>query len=112
MSEFVYAIDTEDVPAGRSMPARIGDNWYAVCNDGGTFHVTDIECPHEGGPLGRGEVRDGCVICPVHHWPWDLGTGLSDTNLPHLRLKTYPCEVRDGKLYADVSAPIPPDLTR
>ena len=115
MPEFVYAIDVRDVPAGRAVPVMINDRWYAVCNDNGTFHVTAFNCPHENGPLGRGYVRDGRVFCPVHHWPWDLKTGLTDPNMPHLRLRIYACQVRDGQVYADVSQPIPlhsPDVGR
>lgn len=107
MTDWRYAIDAAAVPTGQARPARIGEQWYAVCNDGGTFHVVDIACPHAGGPLGYGRVSDGCIVCPVHHWPWNLRTGLSDTNLPHLRLSRYRCEVREGKVYADVSSPIP-----
>ena len=109
MCSLQYAIDADQVPPGEARPAEIGDKWYAVCNDGGTFHVTDIHCPHEGGPLGRGEVDDGCLLCPVHHWPWDLKTGLTDPKTPNLRLNRYRCEVRDGRVYADVSRPLSPE---
>ncbi len=108
MPEFVYAIDTKDVPLGRAVPVMIGDRWYAVCNDSGTFHVTAFNCPHENGPLGKGHVHDGKLYCPVHHWPWDLRTGLTDPKLPQLRLRIYACEVRDGQVFADVSQPMPP----
>jgi nitrite reductase/ring-hydroxylating ferredoxin subunit len=110
MPDMIYVIDADQVPAGQARPARIGSLWYAVCNDNGTYRVTDIHCPHEGGPLGRGEVRDGCLICPVHHWPWNLDTGMTADNMPFLRLNVYPTEVREGKVYADVSAPLPPTL--
>ncbi len=108
MSDFVYAVDTRDVPPGRAVPVLINDRWFAVCNDNGTFHVTAFHCPHESGPLGKGVVCDGAIVCPVHHWPWDLKTGLTDPKMPYLRLPIYPCEIREGKVYADVTHPIPP----
>jgi len=107
MSDYVFAINAEEVQPGKAAMVQIKEQWYAVCNDNGTFYATDESCPHEGGHLGRGEVRDGCLVCPVHLWPWDLKTGLTDSNMPHMRLKTYRCEVRDGKVYVDVSGPIP-----
>jgi nitrite reductase/ring-hydroxylating ferredoxin subunit len=110
MSDLHYLIDADRVPVGEARPAKADGRWFAVCNDNGSFHVADVECPHEGGPMGRGDVKDGCLICPVHHWPWDLTTGMTDENLPHLRLARYRCEVRDGKVYADLSAPLPPKL--
>ena len=110
MPDFVYVIAARDVPAGQARPAQVGDEWYAVCNDRGTFYVTAFDCPHEHGPLGQGEVHDGCLVCPVHHWPWDLRTGLTDPNMPYVRLARYACEVRDGQVYADVSRAILPEI--
>lgn len=107
MPDYVFVIDARDVPPGRAVPAMVNDRWFAVCNDNGIFHVTAFNCPHENGPLGKGYVRDGALICPVHHWPWDLKTGLTDPRMPHLRLKIYPCELRDGRVYADITHPIP-----
>ena len=109
MSEVVPIIDASEVQVGQVVPVQIGDDWFIVCNDQGTFHVTGYHCPHEHGVLGRGELHDGCIVCPVHHWPWDLKTGLTDPNLPHLRLPIYRCELKDGQVCADLSAPIPPD---
>jgi len=106
MSQFVEVIEAKDVPLGRAVPVQVGDRWFAVCNDRGTIYVTDILCPHAGGPLGQGEVHRGRLVCPVHLWHWDLKTGLSDLNRSHPRLKIYACQVRDGKVYADVSKPL------
>jgi len=109
MTDFVYVIDAKGVPTGESVPVQIGNRWFAVCQDKGEFYVTDILCPHAGGPLGCAEVHDGKLVCPVHYWPWNLETGLSDRRGPHLRLHRYQCVVQDGKVYADVSVPIPLD---
>jgi nitrite reductase/ring-hydroxylating ferredoxin subunit len=32
-------------------------------------------CSHEGGPLGKGEVTDGCVVCPWHGSTFRLSDG-------------------------------------
>lgn len=105
-----FIMDTAPLPSGSVRTVEIQDRWLAVANDQGTYHVFDPACPHEGGPLGRGEIHDGCIVCPVHHWPFDLNTGMTDTAMPWMRLQRYRCEVRDGKLYADLSHPILPDL--
>jgi len=110
MGEWVYAADAVDVPPGRAARVFVGGVWLAICNDGGRFVAVDDSCPHEGGSLGRGHVADGCVVCSVHHWPFDLTTGLTDPNLPLVRLKFFPCEVREGKVYVDPDNPIPPDI--
>jgi nitrite reductase/ring-hydroxylating ferredoxin subunit len=108
-ADWVYAVDAGDVPAGRAVRICVRGTWLAICNDGGRFVAVDDTCPHEGGPLGRGHLAGGCIVCPVHHWAFDLKTGLSDPDLPMARLKFYPCRVRAGKVYVDPRHPLPPD---
>lgn len=111
MSDYQYAIDAAHVPVGQAVRVQVDDLWIAVSNDNGTFFATDEICPHAGGHLGGGDVCDGCVVCPVHHWPWDLNTGLTDPNMPYLFIKRYPCEIRDGKVYVDIDSPqLPPGM--
>lgn len=107
--KWVYAIDAAEVPPGRAALVQMEDRSLAVCNDAGRLVVVGNLCPHAEGSLGRGEVVDGCVVCPVHHWPWDLKTGLTDPNFPHMRLTFYRHEIRDGRVYVDVSGPVAPD---
>ncbi len=109
MRKWVYVLDTSDVPPGKAARMFVAGTWLAICNDRGRFVAVDDSCPHEGGSLGRGHVADGCVVCSVHHWPFDLTTGLSDPDLPLVRLRFYPCKVHAGKVYVDPTSPIPPD---
>ncbi|MEZ5239975.1 MAG: Rieske 2Fe-2S domain-containing protein [Microthrixaceae bacterium] len=37
----------------------------------GSVGVLDAHCPHLGGHLGGGEVRDGTLSCPYHGWQFD-----------------------------------------
>jgi nitrite reductase/ring-hydroxylating ferredoxin subunit len=48
---------------------------YAVFTLDGELIVTDESCPHRGGPLSEGALRDGGVVCPWHWFVFDLGTG-------------------------------------
>ncbi|UCD27752.1 MAG: Rieske (2Fe-2S) protein [Planctomycetota bacterium] len=109
MSDFVFAINADEISAGEAVMVKIGDKFYAICNDDGIFYAVDESCPHEGGHLSRGLVQDGCLVCPVHLWAWNLRTGKNSAGRPHLLLNTYPCQFRDGKVYVDVSGPIKPD---
>ncbi len=66
-------------------------------------HVTDNSCPHASGNLSGGEVVDGVVSCPWHHWQFDLTSG----KCPHsaeAKVKVYPAEVRDGVVWVDLDA--------
>jgi nitrite reductase (NADH) small subunit len=74
---------------------------YAVFNSGGQLEVTDARCPHNGGPLTDGVVRDGAVICPWHWYCFDLRTGECRT-VAGYRLRKYPVLSRDGRLFAQL----------
>ncbi|MGF1632317.1 MAG: Rieske (2Fe-2S) protein [Phycisphaerae bacterium] len=47
----------------------------AVFLHDGEVHVLDNLCPHAGGSLASGYIADGCVVCPLHDWPFRLADG-------------------------------------
>lgn len=60
------------------------ENWYAM----------DSVCAHQGGPLVRGMVADGCVTCPWHGWRYNLANGCNTvTGKP--MLDVYPVRIVD-----------------
>ena len=50
----------------------------AVCvvrDESGGWSALDNRCPHQGGPLGDGQLDDGWLICPWHAYQYDPETG-------------------------------------
>lgn len=90
-----------DLPPGSLRDFRYGVRTVALCNDHGTVHAFDGECPHLHGPLGQGNLADGHLICPWHGWEFSCATGAADHN-PSVTLKRYPVEIRDGQVFADL----------
>ena len=45
----------------------------------GRYHAIENRCPHRGGYLADGIVREGQVRCPLHGWGFDLATGACAT---------------------------------
>src|ERR1039457_2542922 len=43
----------------------------AFRDDAGKPAVLSAYCRHLGADLSTGELRDGCVRCPFHHWTYD-----------------------------------------
>lgn len=72
---------------------------YAVFDSGGELLVTDNACPHNGGPLADGLVRDGVITCPWHWYSYELATGRCRTAAGY-ELRRYPVAYRDGRPYA------------
>ena len=69
-----------DCPPGTSRELVVGERIIALYNVDGNIHALDGVCPHQGGPLGKGELV-GCVVtCPWHGWQFDVSTGRHQLN--------------------------------
>ena len=79
---------------------------YAVFSVDGELHVTDGACPHNGGPLAEGLVRDGVVTCPWHWYSYELATGRCRTAAGY-ELRRYPVVLVGGRPHAALPAPEP-----
>ena len=91
------------IDAGRVTTVVAGGR--AVClvhHDDGSWSALDNRCPHQGGPLGDGQLEDGFVICPWHAYQYDPTTG---TPPPGFRDAAVPYPLRnasDGALEIEV----------
>lgn len=52
-----------------------GGRFLCVANVENEICVMDNVCPHWGGPLGRGRIENGRLVCPWHGWTFDPRTG-------------------------------------
>ena len=96
-----------DRPAGQTRWtfAHAGRS-YAVFCVGDALYVTDGACPHNGGPLAEGLVRDGVVTCPWHWYSYELATGRCRTAAGY-ELRRYPVVLVGGQPHASLPAPTP-----
>lgn len=75
MAKFVKVAATGDIPEGEGRCFEVGDQQVAIFNVEGTYYALDNVCPHQGGPLGEGELDGKMVTCPWHAWDFDVTTG-------------------------------------
>lgn len=61
-----------------------------------TFYLVKNKCPHQGIELSKATCEDGKIVCPWHHYGFDLKTGRG----ADLYLENYPIEERQDGLYA------------
>lgn len=76
---------------------------YAVFVVDDELYVTDGGCPHNGGPLVEGLVRDGLVTCPWHWYSYELATGRCRTAVGY-ELRRYPVVAVGGRPHAVLPA--------
>jgi len=80
----------------------------------GSVHGVRNRCPHHGGPLCFGTVRErlegepgryepsGRTVlrCPWHGWEFDLDSGRCIDD-PKLRAAVYPARIEDGRVFIE-----------
>jgi nitrite reductase/ring-hydroxylating ferredoxin subunit len=93
----------EDVPRGTGRVVNADGRLIALFNCDGTYYAIDNQCPHRGGPLGKGALDGATVVCPWHGWSFDVTTGVNvDTG--RIRVSCFPVSVVDCRIYVRVSS--------
>jgi pyruvate oxidase len=80
------------IPEGHVTTVIAGDRAVCLVHDAdGGWSALDNRCPHQGGPLGDGQLDEGWLICPWHAYQYDIRTGQPP---PGFRDAARPYEVR------------------
>lgn len=88
---------------------KAGGKQILLLADGERLFAINNRCPHEGYPLSEGTLGPACTLtCNWHNWKFDLASG--ETLVGGDRLRQYPIELRDGRIFIDVQDP--PELER
>ncbi len=105
--------DIGELPQGQVMTAMAG--FTAVCLVHSKSHgytVLDNRCPHQGGPLGEGQLgplphgnpAEEWVICPWHGYEYNPQSGEAPEGYGDVA-PSFPLEVRDDGIYVQVDEP-------
>jgi nitrite reductase/ring-hydroxylating ferredoxin subunit len=113
VSQWVEVGSVAELEATGRLVARIGGREVGVLLDAAEGRVWGIRnrCPHHGGPLCLGRVREReggspgryelggrrVLRCPWHGWEFDLETGRC-LDEPSLRAAVYPVETAAGRV--------------
>lgn len=98
MTKFKLA-DKKDIPQGKSIIVTSPKGrQIAIFNINSQFYALENVCPHQGGPLGEGDIEDGCVTCPWHGWQFNVETG-DCVNMPGEEATKIPIEVTGDGIF-------------
>ena len=94
-----------EIPPGQRRIVDLEGRSIGVFNVKGTFYALRNTCPHQSGPLCRGQVRgllqatdqrhlelsrEGEIVrCPWHGWEFDITNGRSIFNPHRVRVRSY-----------------------
>ena len=105
---FWYPVALSEELKDEPIRARIlGQNFVAFRDSKGQPHTLSDTCPHRGGSLSAGIIRDDCIQCPYHGWRYD-GAGYcrripslgKDAKIPkRARVDAYPTQEKNGIVF-------------
>lgn len=75
--KFVSVARLADLPLGSERAFEVGRKLVAVFHSAEGLFALDDHCPHSGGPLSEGNLKDGVVTCRWHGAAFRLATGRS-----------------------------------
>ena len=93
-----YHVDPGDLPVGGVATVIAADRAVAITRTEDGYGALDNRCPHQGGPLGDGQIEDGCLICPWHGYEYDPRTGTPPEGYGDVATP-YEVEERDDGLH-------------
>lgn len=91
----------EDCPPGTGCEVLVGDRVLALFNVEGEIYALDGICPHQGGPLGRGELHGCIVTCPWHGWQFDVRSGAHQLNRS-LDQPRFPAKIEGDEVWVEL----------
>jgi phthalate 4,5-dioxygenase oxygenase subunit len=94
----------------------LGEDLVLFRDERGRLGLLDRHCPHRGADLCFGRLEDGGLRCAFHGWLFDAGGQCLDQPAEpedskahrHLRHLAYPCEERNGIVFAYLGRGAPP----
>ncbi|MDE1767838.1 MAG: Rieske 2Fe-2S domain-containing protein [Candidatus Micrarchaeota archaeon] len=104
MTEYRLGINISALKDNEPVAANAGGKDFAIVKIDGKIHALDGVCTHKGGPLGKGMVNEGRLVCPWHGGAFEIDTGRADESTPWVTdINVYRVRVdsTDGEVYID-----------
>lgn len=99
---FIPVAKVHEISPGSAKLIEINNLEIALFRLGDEFYATSNLCLHQAGPLAEGRIDGEQVICPWHHWRFNIKDGTSPLS-PKLKLKTYPVKREGDEILIDLS---------
>ena len=101
MPNWIRVASHDECPPGEGREYVVEERIVALFNVDGELYALDGICPHQGGPLGKGDLAGCIVTCPWHGFQFDVRDGQHQTS-KQLRQPVLEVKVEDGDVYVDL----------
>ncbi|MEL6356348.1 MAG: Rieske 2Fe-2S domain-containing protein [Bacteroidota bacterium] len=95
---FHLVAELEEIGENCATTVLIDGENIALFKYAGKVSAVSNICRHQGGPLGEGQIVDGCITCPWHGYQYLPENGQSPPPFTE-KLPTYDVKVIDRKVY-------------
>lgn len=99
-----FVCQLEEIPHDRGLERVVAGKLLALFRHENGVIALDGICPHAGGPLAHGMLRDGVVTCPWHGWQYHITTGQHVLNAK-IRVPTFPVKVEGNEVFVELPDP-------
>jgi len=99
-----YAVDPRHLEVDRIATVVVAGRAVCITRTADGYGALDNRCPHQGGPLGDGQIENGYVICPWHGYEYNPCSGRPPEGFPDAAT-SYAVEERDGGLFVELPVP-------
>ena len=99
-----YPVEAGPLEVGRVTTVVAAGRAVCIARTEEGYGALDNRCPHQGGPLGDGQIENGFVICPWHGYEYHPCTGTPPAGFAD-GATAYAVRERDGLL--EVELPVP-----
>lgn len=97
-SEWTAVLDDDAMSDGDRRTVEVRGVRLLLHRSAGTIHALDAVCTHMGGPLEKGQIENGCVICPWHGSTFRLADGTIVRGPATRPEPAYETRTRDGRI--------------
>jgi pyruvate oxidase len=99
-----YRVEVGELEVGRLTTVIAAGRAVCITRTEQGYGALDNRCPHQGGPLGDGQIENGYVICPWHGYEYNPCSGRPPEGFSD-GATAYAVRERDGGL--EVELPVP-----
>jgi nitrite reductase/ring-hydroxylating ferredoxin subunit/uncharacterized membrane protein len=97
-SKWTAVLDEDGMSDGDRRTVEVGGVSLLLHRSEGTIHALDAVCSHMGGPLEKGKIENGCVICPWHGSTFRLADGTIVRGPATRPQPAYETRINDGRI--------------
>jgi toluene monooxygenase system ferredoxin subunit len=87
--------------SGEKIKLMVDGKRLLLINVEDTIYAYEDKCPHKGIALSEGHLEGKVLICPIHHWEYDVCTGRG-INPDSVCLNTFVVKVENGDILVNV----------